>query len=209
MRIAVIGAGNVGSGFGRAAVRAGHDVVLTAHHPEKAQAVAADIGATAAESKSAAVEGADVVLLAVPGTVAPGVAAEVAASLGGAVLVDASNPLNATFSDLAIEGTSGAEDVARRAGSAPVVKAFNTILAGRYADPVENGAPLQAFMAGDDEIAKSRVGELATSLGFDPLDAGGLRMARALEEMAFLDITLNATRGWSWRSAGQLVGATG
>ena len=45
MRIAVIGAGNVGGGFSRAAVAAGHDVVLTAAHPEKARAVATEVGA--------------------------------------------------------------------------------------------------------------------------------------------------------------------
>ena len=52
MRIAVIGAGNVGGGLGRAAVAAGHDVVVTAAHPEKAQAVAAEIGAQSADSPS-------------------------------------------------------------------------------------------------------------------------------------------------------------
>jgi predicted dinucleotide-binding enzyme len=209
MRIAVIGAGNVGSGFGRAAVRAGHDVVLTATGSEKAQAVAADIGATAADSNAAAVQGADVVLLAVPGSVAPSVAAEIAPSLGSAVLVDASNPLNETYSDLTIEGTSGAEDVQHRAGGAPVVKAFNTVFASRYESPSDDGVPLQVLIAGDDEGARSRVAELATSLGLEPVEAGGLRFARTLEEMAFLNITLNATNGWPWQTAWQLVGPRG
>ena len=48
MRIAVIGAGNVGGGFSRAAVAAGHDVVISAAHPEKAQALASRVGAQAA-----------------------------------------------------------------------------------------------------------------------------------------------------------------
>ena len=206
MRIAIIGVGNVGSSLGRAAVRAGHEVVVTAAHPEKARAVAADIGATAAESNAAAAEGAQIVVLAVPGSEAPGVAAEVAVS--GAVLVDVSNPLNATYSDLAVEGTSGAEDVQRRAGGAPVVKAFNTIFASRYAAPVENGQPLHVLIAGDEDTAKKTVAELASSLGFAPVDAGGLRLARSLEEMAFLNISLNATQGWPWQSAWQLVGPT-
>jgi predicted dinucleotide-binding enzyme len=206
MRIAVIGAGNVGSGFGRAAVRAGHDVVMAASRPEKAQAVAAEIGATAADSNAAAAQGADVVLLAVPGTAAPSVAAEIAPSLDGGVIVDSTNPLNETFSGLAIQGISGAADVQERAGGAPVVKAFNTVFASRYASPAEDGTPVQVLIAGDDETARGRVAELATSLGFEPIDAGGLRMSRALEEMAFLNIGLNATRGWSWQTAWQLVG---
>ena len=208
MRIAIIGAGNVGGGLARAAVQAGHDVVLTAAHPEKAQAVAAEIGATAAESNTDAVQGAQLVILAVPGTEAPAIAAEIAPALAGAVVVDATNPLNATYSDLALEGSSGAEAVQQSAGGAPVVKAFNTVFASRYAAPTENGVPLQVLVAGDDVAAKQTVSELATSLGFAPVDAGGARQARALEEIAFLNITLNATNGWAWQSAFQLVGPT-
>src|SRR5688572_10479276 len=111
MRIAVIGAGNVGGGLGRAAVAAGHDVVITAAHPEKAQAVAAEIGAQSAGSVAAAAQGAQVVVLAVPASEAPAVAADVAAATPTAVIVDATNPLNATFDGLAIEGISGAEAV--------------------------------------------------------------------------------------------------
>ena len=208
MRIAIIGAGNVGGGLGRAAVQAGHDVVLTAAHPGKAQAVAAEIGATAADTNVAAVQGVRLVVLAVPGTDAPAVAAEITPALAGAVVVDATNPLNATYSDLAIEGASGAEAVQRAAGDAPVVKAFNTIFASRYAAPSENGTPLQVLLAGDDAAAKGTVAELATSLGFAPVDAGSLRYARTLEELAFLNISLNAANGWAWQSAFQLVGPT-
>jgi predicted dinucleotide-binding enzyme len=208
MRIAIIGAGNVGAGLARAAVAAGHDVVLTAAHAEKARAAAEAAGARAAESNTAAVEGAQLVVLAVPGNAAPAVAAELAPGLSGAVVVDATNPLNDTYSDLAIAGTSGAEAVQAAVGDVPVVKALNTVFASRYATPTEDGAPLQVLVAGDDADAKARVAELATSLGFAPVDAGGLRFARSLEEIAFLNITLNASNGWAWQSAFQLVGPT-
>jgi 8-hydroxy-5-deazaflavin:NADPH oxidoreductase len=208
MRIAIIGAGNVGGGFARAAVAAGHEIVLSATHAEKAEAVAAQSGARAAASNAAAVEGAQMVVLAVPGTAAPAVVAELAPALQNAVVVDATNPLNASFSGLDVTGVSGAEDVQQAAGSVPVVKAFNTVFASRYAAPTENGEALQVLMAGDDADAKARVADVATSLGFAPVDAGGVRLARALEEMAFLNITLNATNGWAWQSAWQLVGPT-
>ncbi|MEX5719581.1 NADPH-dependent F420 reductase [Geodermatophilus sp. WL48A] len=208
MRIAIIGAGNVGGGMAGAAVAAGHDVVLSAAHPDRARATAEATGARAAEGNTVAVEGAQVVVLAVPGVDAPAVAAELAPTLGGAVVVDATNPLNEAYSDLAITGTSGAEAVQQAAGAVPVVKAFNTVFASRYAAPTENGTPLQVLLAGNDSDAKARVAELATSLGFAPIDVGGLRLARSLEEIAFLNITLNATKGWSWQSAFQLVGPT-
>jgi predicted dinucleotide-binding enzyme len=208
MRIAVIGAGNVGGGFSRAAVAAGHDVVISAAHPEKAQAVAAEVGAQAADSNTAAVQGAQVVVLAVPGTAAPTVVAELAPVLGGAVVVDATNPLNATFDGLAIEGISGAEAVQRAAGSTPVVKAFNTVFASRYAAPAEQGSPLTVLVAGDDAAARGTVAELATSLGFAPVEAPSLRFARTLEELAFLNIALNAGNGWVWQDHFQIVGPT-
>jgi predicted dinucleotide-binding enzyme len=189
MRIAVIGAGNVGSGFGRAAVGA-PDTTSSSLPPGRRRR--RRWPPTSARRRRTA-------------TRPPSVAAEIAPSLGSAVLVDASNPLNETYSDLAIEGTSGAEDVQRRVGGAPVVKAFNTVFASRYENPMDDGVPLQVLIAGDDDGARGRVAELATSLGFEPVEAGGLRFARTLEEMAFLNITLNATNGWPWQTAWQLV----
>ena len=208
MRIAIIGAGNVGGGVSRAAVAAGHDVVVTAAHAENAQAVAAEVGAQAAENTAAAAHGAQIVVLAVPASEAPAVAAEVASAAPGAVIVDATNPLNATFDGLAIEGVSGAEAVQQAAGSTPVVKAFNTVFASRYTAPSEQTAPLTVLIAGDDAAAKGTVAELTTSLGFAPLDAGSLRFARTLEELALLNITLNAGNNWVWQNHFQLVGPT-
>jgi len=64
------------------------------------------------------------------------------------------------------------------------------------------------FIVGDDTDAKAKVGEFAGSLGYRVVDAGGLRMARTLEEMAFLNISLNVSNGWVWQSAWKLVGPT-
>lgn len=209
MQIAMIGAGNVGSSLSRSAVNAGHTVRISAGHREEAERVAAEVGATAAASNAEAVEAADLVILAVPHAAAAAVAAELSDRLDGKVVVDSTNPLNATYSDLDINSTSGAQDLQMQLGGVPVVKAFNTILAARHAHPTDNGTPLDGFHAGDDEAAKAKVAELIESLGYRPVDAGGLRMARALEEMAFLNISLNARNGWSWQSAWKLVGPTG
>jgi len=53
-----------------------------------------------------------------------------------------------------------------------VVKAFNTALAARQADPVVDGVQLDGFVAGDDQAAKRQVLELVGSIGFRPIDAG-------------------------------------
>lgn len=206
MRIGIIGVGNVGGGLAAAATTAGHEVTVAAVHLEHAVKVAEQTGATAVANPAEVARDADVVVLAVPASAA----AEVLGQMGdtAAVVVDATNPLNDTYSDLTTVGTSQAEQLAATAPQVTMVKAFNTILASRLGNAGEGGQPLDAFYAGDDEAAKSTVAQLLTSLGFRPIDAGSLRMARALEEMAFLNITLNARNGWTWQSAWKLAGPT-
>jgi NADPH-dependent F420 reductase len=206
MKIAIIGAGNVGGGLAAAAVKAGHDVVLAAADPTSAQQRADTTGARAAADNNEAVQGADAVVLAVPHGAVAQLATDLGAALDGKVVIDATNPLNDTYSDLTTSGVSAAETLQQQVPGAKVVKALNTVLAGRYSAPSEAGTPLDAFFAGDDAQAKAVVAELVASLGLRPVDLGGLRMARTLEEMAFANISLNASNGWTWQSAFLLVG---
>lgn len=208
MRIAIIGAGNVGGGLAGAATNAGHDVVVSASNPDSAHETANETGATAADSNAEAVNGADVVVLAVPHDAVSSIASELGDALAGTVVVDATNPLNDSYTDLTTSGTSAGEELQHQLPDAKVVKALNTVFASRYSEPTEDGQPLDALMAGNDTDAKATVAELVESLGFNPVDAGGLRMARTLEEMAFLNISLNASHGWPWQSAFKLVGPT-
>lgn len=108
-----------------------------------------------------------------------------------------------------LDGTSASEQIQALASSARVVKAFNTVFASRMAEPSEDDVQLDAYVAGDDEEAKRSVLELAGSIGFRPIDAGPLSMARVLEGMALLNITLQIRNGWPWQSGFKLVGPTG
>jgi 8-hydroxy-5-deazaflavin:NADPH oxidoreductase len=209
MRIGIIGAGNVGGGLASAAIAAGHEVTVTAADQEHAAKVAEQAGAQVAPNPAEAARGADAVVLAVPAAAAAGVLDQLGeAAVAGTVVVDVTNPLNDTYSDLTTSGSSHAEQLAAGAPQAKLVKAFNTILASRLGSPSEDGQPLDGFYAGDDEAAKDTVAQLLSSLGFRPIDAGGLRMARSLEELGFLNISLNARNGWSWQSGWRLVGPT-
>jgi hypothetical protein len=89
---------------------------------------------------------------------------------------------------------------------ARVVKAFNTVLAGRLSDPVVDGIPLDGYFAGDDAAAKAVVARLIADTGLRPVDVGDLLTARALELMAYLHISLNIQRGWPWRTGWKLLG---
>src|SRR5450830_1590412 len=66
MDIAIIGAGNVGRALATSALRTGHSVTVSSASGDTAAKLAEETGARAAESNRAAVDGADVVVLAVP-----------------------------------------------------------------------------------------------------------------------------------------------
>jgi predicted dinucleotide-binding enzyme len=207
MKVAIIGVGNVGGALASAAIAANHEVTVYAEHRESVLVAAEKTGARPAASARDAVEGAEIVILAVPYGSLRSVLADLGSSVDGKIVVDVTNPLNPTYTGLA-SPTSAAEEVQSLAPRARVVKAFNTVFASRHAHTTEGGVPLDAFYAGDDAAAKGRVAELARSLGYRPIDVGELRMARYLEGMAFLNIRLNASQGWSWQSGWKLVGPT-
>ena len=210
MNITIIGAGNVGKALTGSAIRVGHSVTVSSNSGDSARALAQTTGAKAAESKRAAVESAEVVILAVPYTAVPEILNEIGPALDGKVLIDATNPLKADYSGLATEGTSGAEEIQAQAPGARVVKAFNTALAAQQTDPkVAGGLRADGYVAGDDEEAKATVLGLVEAIGFNPVDAGGLAMARYLEGMAWLNISMQMKNGWSWQASWKLVGPNG
>jgi predicted dinucleotide-binding enzyme len=149
-----------------------------------------------------------VVVLAVPYAAAATIAGEVAGVAPDAIIVDATNPILADGSGLATAGgPSGAEHLAGVAGSARVVKAFNTLFASIQADPSSLEQRVDGLIAADDPIAKATVAELARSIGLRPVDAGPLAEAATLEAMAWLNISLQMRTGGDWRSTFVLAGA--
>ncbi len=208
MKIAIIGTGNVGSALGGSLVRAGHSVTLAAQDQVKAAVVAAEIGASARTSVTAAVDGADVIVLAIPYASAEELADEIAAAAVGKVVIDATNPVKGDFSGLVTEGgPSGAECIATRLPKAHVVKAFNTLFASIQGNPDTHGQTVDALFAGDDAGAKATVAALIRSIGLRPVDAGSLSGATELEALAWLNISLQMRTGGAWNSSFVLVGA--
>jgi NADPH-dependent F420 reductase len=202
MKVAIIGAGNVGKALATSITRAGHEVTLSASSPESAQEAAAEVGAQAAATNTDAVRDAEVVILAVPFVGAgAAVAAELHDAVDGKTIIDVTNPLKPDYSGLATEGISAAEEFQKLLPAANVVKAFNTIFASNQASP---STEIDGFVAGDDDKAKQRVISLVESIGFSAVDVGPLRTARHLEGMAWINIGLNAANGWDWSSAWRL-----
>ena len=202
MKIAIIGAGNVGKALGTSITRAGHDVTFAAKNPDNAVRAAKEIGASSAPTNTDAVRDADVVILAVP-YVGAGetVAAEIRDAVAGKAVIDVTNPMRLDFSGPAISDGSAAEEFQKLLPDSSVVKAFNTIFATNQANPTR---AIDGYVAADDKKAKQTVISLVDSMGFTALDVGPLSSARFLEGMAFINIGLNAANGWAWTSSWKL-----
>lgn len=197
MRIGIVGTGSVGGALGTAWAKKGHSVVFGTRDPGGAEVKTLVAGASGSRAArvAEAVAATDVVVLAVPYEAAADVL-KGAGDLAGKVLVDATNPLADRAQRLSLPNTtSGAEEIAKAAPGATVVKAFNTIGFNVMADPSFPGGAATLLLCGDDAAAKKTVAGLASDLGFDPVDAGPLSESRLLEPFALLWIHLALFRG--------------
>ena len=200
MKIAIIGAGNVGGALGANWAKKGHDIIFGARDPksEKTQALLKNIGAKAhAATVAEAAASADVIVLSTPWP-ATEAAVRSMGDLKGKIVLDATNPLTRGPDGIALEivhAISGGEKVQGWAAGASVFKTLNTTGFGNMANPEFKGVKSVMFVAGDDAANKPKVTKLVSELGFDVIDAGPLRNARLLEAHAMLWIDLAMARG--------------
>lgn len=203
MKIGIIGTGRVGSTLAQQWAKQGHEVMLGTRdpHSDKMQAALAEAkGATAGSYAEAAAFG-EAVLLAVPSESLR----ETLAGLGdlrGKIVLDALNWFGAKPAGVTM---SLAEAIAEWAPGAKVVKAFNMTGTGNMADPDYNGVKVDLLICGDDVEAKSVVTDLATSIGFDVIDAGPLSAAGLLESLAQLWVHLAYAQGMGPNIAWKLL----
>lgn len=197
MKIAIIGAGNVGQALGKGWIDRGHEVVFGVRDPAAAKyqelklKVAEQLGIS---GLAEAVRDADVVVLATPWSATQAVI-ERLGDLGGKIVIDCTNPLKADLSGLTTGRTSsGAEQVAGWARGAKVCKAFNTTGFNIMQDPELEGRRAVMFVCGADDARKIAL-DLADQLGFEAVDAGGIESARLLEPLALLWIQLAYRHG--------------
>jgi 8-hydroxy-5-deazaflavin:NADPH oxidoreductase len=198
MRIGIIGAGSVGSTLARAWANTGHQVALATRNPAdpKLATLALSIGPNAsAGAVPRVVEHSEVVVLATPWIAVrdmPGVPVD----WSGKILIDCTNPLRSDGKWLEDDyHVSGAERIAAWAEGASVFKTLNHTGYNNMANPVYPNGRAVMFVCGDDQAAMPTVLQLVAELGFDTVDAGGLKVARLLEPLAMLWIHLAITQG--------------
>lgn len=191
MRVGILGSGLMGGKLGTLFARAGHEVVFSySRSTEKLKRLAKDAKENArAGTPREAAQDADALLLAVHWSRIDDVLSRTG-DLPGKVIVTCSLPMNADNTGLVIGHTSsGAEALKKKVPKARVVCAFNTVpsevLFGVYEARRKANGPSLVY-CGDDARSKEVAAELIRDVGFDPVDAGPLRIARYTEPFALL-----------------------
>ncbi|MEW2589963.1 NAD(P)-binding domain-containing protein [Micromonospora aurantiaca] len=177
MEIGIIGSGHIGGTLTRRLRSLGHDVaVANSRGPQSLSDLAAETGARAV-SVEEAVQGAELVVIAIPLKAVPQLPA---ALFDGKLVVDADNyypQRDGDIAELLDRSLSSSRWTADHLKGARVVKVFNNIQAAHLMDegkPAGTAGRIALPVAGDDADAKRIVMGLVDELGFDPVDAGTL-----------------------------------
>jgi len=191
MRVGIVGSGLMGGKLGTLFARAGHEVVFSYSHSErKLNALAREAGKNArAGTPAEAARNADAILFAVHWSRFDDVLSQ-AGDLSGKVVVTCSLPMNDGDTGLVVGLTSsGAEELARKTRGAQVVCAFTTVpselLFSVYEARSSSPRPSLVY-CGDDARGKKVAATLIRDVGFEPVDAGPLRIARYTEPFGLL-----------------------
>ncbi|GAA2576434.1 NADPH-dependent F420 reductase [Dactylosporangium fulvum] len=216
-RIAVIGGtGPQGRGLAYRLAHAGHAIVLGSRDAARAEAAAAELrqqldGAEiSGASNLDAAASAPVVLLAVPYDGHTELVTSLAGALAGKVVISCVNPLG--FDKLGpfgldVPAGSAAEEAAAIAGDATLVGAFHHLSAPLLLDPEADLSHEDVLVCGDDRAAKELVMGLAADVtGGRAVDAGRLRLARQLEPLTAVLISVN--KRYKTRSGVAITGLT-
>ena len=186
MKIAVIGAGNIGRTLGSRWAAAGHEVVYGVRSP----------GAPGTTAIADAAKGAEVVVLAVPGAAAKDIVSSLGEALAGKVVIDATNDM---------QGAGKLHALDELADGAHPVRAFNTLGWENFADPVFDGVTADLFYAAEEGTAKEVADELITDIGLRPVWLGGIDAFDLVDSLTRLWFTLAFQRRLGRRLAFKLL----
>ena len=191
MRIGILGSGLMGGKLGTILARAGHEVVFSySRNRKKLEKLARDAGENArAGTPAEAVAHAEVLLLAVHWNRVDDVL-EQSGDISGRVIISCTLPMNDDNTALVVaRTTSGAEEIQEKVPSARVVSAFGTVpseVLFAVFEAREGGSRPSMLYCGDDEDAKEAAAGLIRDVGFEPVDAGPLEIARYAEPFTLL-----------------------
>jgi predicted dinucleotide-binding enzyme len=190
MKIAVIGTGHIGGTLGGKWRAAGHEVTYGSRRGGDGQE---GPGGAPLRPIGAAIDGAEVVVLAVPGGAVAEVLAEHGQALNGTV-VDATNRMGADRTDNQQAITAAAPDV-------KYVRAFNIYGWENFADP----HPGTTLFFAADPAARAVTEELVRAIGLEPAWVGGTEATVTVNGVAALWFSLVQQHGGQRRLALRLL----
>ena len=179
MKIAVIGAGKIGGTIGDKWASAGHTVVYGLRDPSKKKG---------AKPFDQALEGAEMVLLAVPGAAVAEFVRDHADKLDGKILIDATNNFRAA-------SLNAWPELSTAAPQAQLFRAFNNLGWEIFANPVVGGIQADLFYAGPEGRGMETVERLISDVGLRPIWVGGADQAGTIDGVLRLWYTLSGIRG--------------
>jgi predicted dinucleotide-binding enzyme len=190
MKIAVLGAGNVGTVLGYGLLDAGHGVVFGVRDVQSRQGFSAPVA-----ELTDAITSAEVVINTLPGSATLDVLGRIGpVPFGNKVLIDVANAVTPSF-ELLYPGDSLGAKLQALLPEARVVKALNTVPAAVMTNPGALPERSSVFLSGDDRDAKQLTGQLLGELGWqheDQVDLGGIATARATEHYLYLSLAIGA-----------------
>ena len=212
--IAIIGAsGNMGSAIAKSLAKGNYRLLLFANHQEKVQQLIneikevnpfADVDCMGCPFDAS--WEADIIIPAVHYKVEEEVAQKIKQVATQKIVVSISNPLNETYDGLVTSpDTSAAEQLQNLLPDSKVVKAFNTVFAGDFLQPVIDDKQADVFIAGNENEAIGTVSEMVRVAGFNPIIAGDLSQSRTLENMTALLIQLNMKYNYNWTAGWKVL----
>lgn len=188
MKTAIIGLGNIGSQVALNLIAGGRSVIVADHGPTKASDFAKASGGKAkAASAAAAIQEADIIVLAIYFNAIKDLIGEYHGKLAGRIVVDPSNPI-------APDGSGGfKKTIAQNESSGhllskllppgvKLVKAFGTLGAASLKTGARRAPePNVLFYASDDQDAGNAVADLIRASGFAPVRVGGINQSIRIE----------------------------
>jgi predicted dinucleotide-binding enzyme len=198
--IAVIGTGRMGSAIGPRLAETGHKVIYGSRTPSAdkvRELIERSPGKARAATQKSAVAAADIVIVAVPWFATEDFIKQ-SGPFDGKLILDMSNATTMRddgLLDLAVD-TSAGQLIQSWAPQAKVVKFFNTVSYHVIADLSIARGKVTVPLAGNDAPSKARAAKIVEGLGFEAIDIGPIRNARALEFMSTIHMVPYLTDRW-------------
>ncbi|MBA2677195.1 MAG: NAD(P)-binding domain-containing protein [Ktedonobacteraceae bacterium] len=185
--IAVLGASNIGGTLGRKWVAAGHRVFFGVNDPngKNAQSLRSDLGdkAVIGSVADALSNNPDVVELALPGTVVDEIISTYAKQLDGRIIIDSTNRMGSST-------MNSFETLHKQTPNAQTFRAFNTYGAVNFANPQFPQGTASLFYCGPNGDARTKVEQLITDIGPEPVYIGGVDQVNVVDGVAQLWLAL-------------------